>query len=384
MRKIKLLTVALFMLFAAVPAVSAGVPSVPLTELRNYFHNNTASLPSSPLITTKKEFDAQFGMAAFMGKDGQPTPVNFKKQAVIAVVLPETDVETEIDSVSLTQTGSKELTLTYIISRGLKRGFFTQPMCIYAVSRKYAGYKVVTKAVERQDVSLTSEPLDVITYSSPVRGIHIQADVPAGNDRLSAVVRDSIVARLNAWQKDWVRQTDNTSLSLADPSAADLQQAVSTCASNLWAVMTDCNDELNKAVPDLRRSCEADLTVRRSDETGRYVTYEFVIYNFYGGAHGLSSHSGITFDKKTCQPMTLVNGDETLCKLITERLHRDYDSVEFEKEPVPMPQTLPFMKDGKIVFIYQPYEIGPFALGMPECSFYPYEIEKWLTDKTVY
>lgn len=82
--------------------------------------------------------------------------------------------------------------------------------------------------------------------------------------------------------------------------------------------------------------------------------------------------------------MTLVNGDETLCKLITERLHRDYDSVEFEKEPVPMPQTLPFMKDGKIVFIYQPYEIGPFALGMPECSFYPYEIEKWLTDKTVY
>lgn len=97
MREIKLLTVALFMLFAAVAAVSAGVPSVPLTELRNYFHNNTASLPSSPLITTKKEFDAQFDMAAFMGKDGQPTPVNFKKQAVIAVVLPETDVETEID-----------------------------------------------------------------------------------------------------------------------------------------------------------------------------------------------------------------------------------------------------------------------------------------------
>src|SRR5574344_1448306 len=41
---------------------SAGFSgNVPFKEARNYFFNNDASVPASPLITTRQEFDKLFG-----------------------------------------------------------------------------------------------------------------------------------------------------------------------------------------------------------------------------------------------------------------------------------------------------------------------------------
>lgn len=89
--KITKTLVAAFMMLATTMTVNAADKLVNFTVLRNYFHNNNAPALSSPLITSKKAFDEQFGEAAFMGKNGQPTPVNFSKNAVLAIVLPETN-----------------------------------------------------------------------------------------------------------------------------------------------------------------------------------------------------------------------------------------------------------------------------------------------------
>ena len=63
---------------------------------KNYFFKNDQEIPASPKITTSEEFGKLFGMATTMGKDGKPTEIDFTKQFVLAIVLPVTNLATEI------------------------------------------------------------------------------------------------------------------------------------------------------------------------------------------------------------------------------------------------------------------------------------------------
>jgi hypothetical protein len=71
-----------------------------------------------------------------MGKDGEPTKIDFAKQFVIAVVLPETDTETDIQPVRLTLTPAG-LHFTYRVRRGQKMSSYMQPLLLVAVDKKY-------------------------------------------------------------------------------------------------------------------------------------------------------------------------------------------------------------------------------------------------------
>ena len=65
---------------------------------KNYFFKNDLDiLPASPKITTEENFNKLFGMATTMGKDGKPTSIDFSKQFVLVIVLPVTDIATEIN-----------------------------------------------------------------------------------------------------------------------------------------------------------------------------------------------------------------------------------------------------------------------------------------------
>ena len=65
---------------------------IPFQIAKRYFVNNTVENGEFfyPAITSGEEFEKLFGMATVMGKDGTPTPVDFSRQFVIAVVNPET------------------------------------------------------------------------------------------------------------------------------------------------------------------------------------------------------------------------------------------------------------------------------------------------------
>lgn len=100
-------------------------------------------------ITNQDDFNKTFGMATRMGKDGMPTEIDFNKEFIIGEILPETDVETTIEPVSLRKTGSNELTLTYSIKRGAKRSYTTKPMFILKVDNKYKNLKLTDKLIEK-------------------------------------------------------------------------------------------------------------------------------------------------------------------------------------------------------------------------------------------
>ena len=116
--------------------------SISYSEARNYFHVNDAPLPSQLKITTEEEFNKHFSPAAFMGKGGEVTPIDFTRSFVIAKVLPETYKRVDLIPLKLRKTCKAELELTYQLKTGNLRSFSTQPMFILIVDKRYKDFSI--------------------------------------------------------------------------------------------------------------------------------------------------------------------------------------------------------------------------------------------------
>jgi hypothetical protein len=105
----------------------------------NYFVKNTVKELDNPKIETAKKFNEIFGMATTMGKGGGPTPIDFTKKYVIAVLLPETNSRTTIQPLSLQKNKAGDITLTYKTSFGAQQSFTTKPFFAIIVNKSDAG-----------------------------------------------------------------------------------------------------------------------------------------------------------------------------------------------------------------------------------------------------
>ena len=120
---------------------------VPYTQLQNYFFRNDAQIPANPKIDSQEQFDSLFGMAALMGPEGRPTPVDFERQFVISVVLPVTNQLTELNDEHLYAykdlLGHSHLDFCYSAERGSDTlSYKMQPVLLIAVDRQYDAEKV--------------------------------------------------------------------------------------------------------------------------------------------------------------------------------------------------------------------------------------------------
>ena len=106
------------------------------TQVINYYVFNSATdVPA--LIKTEEMFDSYFGAAAFMGKNGMPTPIDFSKEVIISVVLPETFCPTTIVPVRLTQK-DKNLVFHYSVKEDFPTSYTTRPLLMIKTSAKKA------------------------------------------------------------------------------------------------------------------------------------------------------------------------------------------------------------------------------------------------------
>ncbi len=136
----------------ASPAVEAPQPyAVPYSIAQGYFvRNDVDSLPFNRIIT-REQFDSLFGMAAVMGANGKPTPIDFDRQFVIAVDAPVTNRITSIVPISLefvpasiasTNARAKvaagtTIEFTFKTQYGTPQSFSTHPGLILVVDRRY-------------------------------------------------------------------------------------------------------------------------------------------------------------------------------------------------------------------------------------------------------
>lgn len=373
MEKIKVSFMSLLlMLVAVIPAVAASVKPVKFTEVKRYFHNNDAPLPKNVLITTQADFDSQFSPAAAMGKDGQPTALDFKRQAVIAIVLPETNKAAEIKDVKLVSTAKNQLQLSYTAEYGARQNYSVQPIYLMAIDGKYRTAKVSVKA------NVVEDPETIVTdyrnahYINNPRHIDLSIDYPVQTF-------NGLKASVLAYESEELSKvvssfTYNSNMDRLGYAGDDFDKMLNFYTAQLVDSM-NAIDKAN-AAPD--RPCTEQLSIIRTDDTSKYLTLETRGYSYMGGAHGLSIDGGVTFNKATGNTADIVKASDDLTKLIATRLPAEVKDY-LETNPLPMPQTPAFLKDGKVVFLYQTGEIAANAAGTIKVEFWPYEVEKYLT-----
>jgi hypothetical protein len=106
---------------------TVGPAEIAFTVAENYFVNNTVTRLENPKIETAEKFQEVFGMATTMGQGGKPTEIDFAKQYVIAVILPETDLETKVEPVILQKNAEGKIVLAYKVTVGPKSTYTRVP-----------------------------------------------------------------------------------------------------------------------------------------------------------------------------------------------------------------------------------------------------------------
>lgn len=120
-------------------------------RMDNYYVSNQLKNGTHKLVIhNQQEFESVFGAAAVMGRNGQPTNIDFRHQFVIAVILPETDRITSIETVMLKRLGDR-LYYSYIVEEGHRTSYTMRPFTAVVVDRNEPS-DVVFQRVTRQDL----------------------------------------------------------------------------------------------------------------------------------------------------------------------------------------------------------------------------------------
>lgn len=139
-----------------------------------------------------------------------------------------------------------------------------------------------------------------------------------------------------------------------------------------------------------------DLSIRKTYETDRYLTYETSCYVFLGGAHGSAVCRPVnivkatgkvlaatvdTLKQKALQPILRRGVKEYISKAENRKIKdRDLQNMLFvEHGIIPLPATVPVLTPEGLRFVYQQYEIGPYALGMVEFTVPYADVKSCLT-----
>lgn len=131
------------------------------------------------------------------------------------------------------------------------------------------------------------------------------------------------------------------------------------------------------------------VQIRKSFETSLLVTYTNDVYEYHSGAaHGGQTYTGAVFRKTDGRKMgwdvfkkDSINSINNMIKeeIKTQFFHLE-DDDEFYKMLLvdnpelffPLPTTDPLFMEKGVMFIYQQYEIAPYAAGKPTCTI-PYD-----------
>ena len=130
------------------------------------------------------------------------------------------------------------------------------------------------------------------------------------------------------------------------------------------------------------------VQLKKLFETKLFITYTNEVYEYAGGAHGSESLTGAVFRKvdgrKFGWDMFTADGKEKLRGMIKNRLKDRFFKAKSDEEfynmllaenaryLFPLPENAPLLRPNGVEFIYQQYEIAPYAAGMPSCTL-PYD-----------
>lgn len=113
--------------------------SVPYKIGKNYFINNRIDGKVPTKITRQQDFEKYFGLASFMGKDGEPTPVDFSKEFILIKDCGESYYPIDIQTKSLKKQKGILVWEYEIWTAKTEQGFITRPFQMIIVDKKFDG-----------------------------------------------------------------------------------------------------------------------------------------------------------------------------------------------------------------------------------------------------
>lgn len=131
-------------------AVSCSFPSknIPFVEARNYFVSNQVhEVPSS--IDNRTDFEHYFGTAAYMGKDGPPTAIDFNRQYVIAVAPPAGRQATVLKAKELKKENGQIIFTYRQQTDSISRIFSSRPLLLIVVDKEHDGQVVLRAEADK-------------------------------------------------------------------------------------------------------------------------------------------------------------------------------------------------------------------------------------------
>lgn len=227
------------------------------------------------------------------------------------------------------------------------------------------------------------------------------ATMASAQTRLYLYVDSAKTVIPSEWNRDNLYSHYRLSMEMPEVDGM-LRHGIMTWANNNLSfenlIISDVDLLLQTAIEDFKRNdiqehkdagselsmpYEYNVEMKVSRVTDKYISMSHDNYIYLGGAHGVGIVDGAIFrckDGKIMEWDDLFVNKEALRPLLTSTFNKmdrdarpDWDLVfEYTNSDInnyPMPATDPWINsDGKMVFIYQSYEIGPYAMGMPQCE----------------
>lgn len=119
-------------------APAMGQQTIETHQVRNYYYLHDTIPHTCLKITSQEQFDRYFGPAAFMGKDGEPTPIDFSREFVVAKVFPLSSKADEWKDVRLLLQADSILVLHYCRTEGKQLNYTIRPFILLAAPVAYS------------------------------------------------------------------------------------------------------------------------------------------------------------------------------------------------------------------------------------------------------
>ena len=181
------------------------------------------------------------------------------------------------------------------------------------------------------------------------------------------------------------------------------------CKDNFAYLKSQMKD-LKDADPRANANMSYDIRLNKEAETDSYVTYHCLSYAYLAGAHGSTFERSFNIVKATGKKLSQVvdtarvkdlqpilrkgvlsylnqqSGNESLTEneektgneeQITDAQLNDY--LFIENGIIPLPSSSPYLAKDGVHFIYQQYEIGPYAMGLVSFTVPLDKIKPYLT-----
>ena len=264
----------------------------------------------------------------------------------------------------------------------------------------------------------TTAPLETRDFnyeeSTDHASIKFSAELPEGNDHISRTIRENLfgvmdnqLSHIGSFEGERLFDPydgdmsdtegcvkyyfDNALKVIFDGAADDVRQRAEYIKQD-----TEIDDAQKEEILSRMPGWEYEYSLGMIADADSYAVFQSQDYIYMGGAHGGVTGAGcITFDKKTgsiVEQFLEPGCEEDIQPLLRDGLVEYFADADaqindsnpneylmLESDLIPLPAWQPYPGEDGLVFVYQQYEIAPYAAGMPAFTVPFEEIAPYLT-----